>query len=77
MGVHWSGAGRGRVKSNFREVIKGFIGGDEDDEGGGMIDKFMGALRILLYRRFTRIKPLPKANVIYISPQPVVKNGGN
>ncbi len=31
-GVYWSGAGRGRVKSKFKETIKGFIGEDEDDE---------------------------------------------
>ncbi len=31
-GVHWIGAGRGRVKSKFKEVIKGLIGEDEDDE---------------------------------------------
>ncbi len=31
-GVLWSGADRGRVKSKFKETIKGFIGTDEDDE---------------------------------------------
>ncbi len=31
-GVYWSRAGRGRVKSKFKEAIKGFIVTDEDDE---------------------------------------------
>lgn len=31
-GVHWSGAGRVRVESKFKKVIKGFIGDDEVKE---------------------------------------------
>ena len=31
-GVHWSEAGRVRVESKFKKVIKGFIGEDENDE---------------------------------------------
>ena len=31
-GVHWSEAGRERVESKFKKVIKGFIGEDETDE---------------------------------------------
>ena len=31
-GVHWGEAGRMRVESKFRKVIKGFIGDDNADE---------------------------------------------
>ncbi len=31
-GVHWNEAGRMRVESTFRKVIKRFIGEDESDE---------------------------------------------
>ncbi len=39
-GVYWSETGGGRIKSKFEEAIERFIGKDEDDEWGVVINKF-------------------------------------